>query len=174
MAQPPESSPKMPNKRDMSRSPEAERKARQRQRERSAGLVTVTITLSKETHAALAGTAVLTGGTVKDQAQTLVRITASRNLRELHQLAEKAAALWTKAAPFVSYASFLAKPGDSFRLRDRVLTHEEWQPIYTEMSELYGTYSRRGYGKQRIDSIIRQSAQRIKDLPAEAVALLRF
>lgn len=141
-------------KRDWSRSPAAERKARQRRRERDSGMVRFEVCVSKETAADLQATADLTEGGMKEVAEMLIRLTATRHRKDMAELTLKAGELWAKARPFSSYVSFLTKPGTSFRVGSKTITYEEWEPICRALGEISTLLRRRGWSKARVDSFL--------------------
>lgn len=139
------------------------RKQKQRERQKKDGFVRLEILVTDTVAKHLAATAALTGGTTKEEAAFLVTATAARDLREMDALAKKAGELWLRAEPYLAVASYLVAPGSSFRCKDRVLTHAEWQPIQTELFAIRdGLSARRRWDKRRIEDFFRQAAARLK------------
>lgn len=159
----PESFSKTTGRRDRSHRAVAAtlRKQKQRQRERTLGYQRVELTLPKDVAGHLASAAEITGGTTKEHAQYLLRTTAERYHEELRALSARAGAVWLKAVPFLPYAGYLTQRGAYFRVKDRLLTHDQWEPIYRELTEIHGILSRRGLSKQRIDAFFRRAAKKL-------------
>jgi hypothetical protein len=134
----------------MSRSA-AVRKARSRARAKEAGYETVTLELSHEVMAALRATADMTGGSVKDHAQFLVRVTAARHLSETASLRDEARSLAAKLAELRPYARSLVKGGDQVVVKGRVYRFEDWQPLAANLGEIQARLARRGWSRARIE-----------------------
>lgn len=143
-------SPFSTGKRDMSR-PAAIRKARSRARAKAAGFETVTLELSAEVVADLRATAEMTGGSVKDHAQFLVRVTAARHRAETASLRGEARSLAAQLAELRPYAGSLRKAGDQVVVKGRVFRFEDWQPLAAKLGEIQTRLSRRGWSRARIE-----------------------
>ncbi len=149
-------------KRDMSRRrmSAALRKQRQRQRQRQAGVGKVEVMLTKEVADLLAKTGEILGTSTKAEAERLLKRVAAANLKEVETLAKRAGSLWVRAVPYLPYISYLQTPGAQLRIKDRVLTQAEWAPLQTELSGIYASLGRMGWGKPRIEAFFRRSAKR--------------
>jgi hypothetical protein len=80
--------------------------------------------------------------------------------REVESLMARAGAVWIKARPFLRYAAYLERPGSSFRVHDRILTHEDWRPVTEELAAVKIALGRWGWTPARIDRFIRRAGER--------------
>lgn len=136
------------------------RKAAQRARQKAAGLKKFEIDLPADTLARLTRAGEILGTCARDEAEVLLIATAQRHLESAERVAVRAGLLWAKAQPFIQYARFIAKPGTAVRVRDRVLTNTEWQPIYDELLKLYGLFVGRGWSRKRFEQFLKRAAKR--------------
>lgn len=159
-----------PISRDQSQIKELARLRKQKQRERGsdAGMVRIEIELPSDVLGSLAYTAALAGTNVRPLAAWLVKGALGPYRRELEALEIRAGALWLKATPYMRYANFLRKPGDSFRVHERTLRFEEWQPIFEELATIRANLMHRGWSPTRTEKFFRTSANRQQAATAAA------
>lgn len=137
-------------KRDMSRAA-ALRKARSRARVRADGFETVTIELSREVMAELRATSKMTGGSVKDHAQFLVRVTAARHRQETTALRDEARRLNAFLEEIQPFIQGVREPGQSVEIKGRVVRYEDWKPVADKLREIQMRLARRGWSRSRIE-----------------------
>lgn len=145
-------------KRDLAR----KRKAAQRARQKEAGVRKFEIDLPLSVLERLARAGEILGTCARDEAEVLLVATAQRHLESAERVIVRAGELWLKAQPFVPYARFLSEHGACFRVRDRVLTNAEWQPIYDEMMKLYGLFVGRGWTRKRFERFLKSAAKQLR------------
>lgn len=155
---------KITGKRDMSRSA-AIRKARSRARSRADGFETVTLELSREVMDELRATAELTGGSVKDHAQFLVRVTASRHRRETEALREEARRLGDFLEEIQPYVHAISRPGQSVEIKGRVVRFEDWKPRADKLREIQVRLARRGWSRSRIEKFCKSENFSLSEPP---------
>lgn len=141
------------SKRDMSQNPNAaaRRKALSRLKAKQAGFNSVTIELPSSVLAELRGVASLTGGSIKEVAQFLVRVTAARHRQETEALLSQARELAVKLAEFSPYVAALSMPGAVVRVKGQTYRHEDWRPLAEQLAAIKTTLTRRGWTRARID-----------------------
>jgi hypothetical protein len=136
------------------------RKANQRAREAKDQRKRFEIILASEVIEMLRKAGILAGGNAKEQAEWLLRGLAQKNLDDLTSLSERAAIAWGKAKPYLPYMSYLMRAGSKIRAKGMIFTHEDWMPIYHEMSVIQSALSQRKWDMKRTEAFMRNAAAR--------------
>lgn len=156
----------MTAKRDMSRRQDPrelarQRKNRQRAKLRRAGFVKLELSISSEVAAALSRAGESLVSSAKEEAEALLRHTASRHAQQAEALARRAGQLWQSAAPYLPYAAYLTKPGATFRIRDRELRQVDWQPLMEDLAKIHAVFRDRGWSRRRVEAFMRSAARKL-------------
>jgi hypothetical protein len=105
----------------------------------------------------------LTGEGVKGEAERVLSQAVAAYRTQFLQLAQRASAAWLKAQPYLPYAAVLSKPGASFRVGQRVYSHADWQPVYDELTTLYGFIATtRRWSRPKIEAFFRRVSRHFK------------
>lgn len=120
------------------------------------------IFVSEEIAKALTLSGEALGTSAKEEAEALLRSSASRHRRTAEEFAKRAGQLWRDAAPYLPYASYLVKPGAAFRVKDRVLRQADWQPIQDQLSQVFAALAARGWSRARVERFLVHARSSLK------------
>lgn len=134
------------------------RKRRQIARARSEGRRIVLLTPTEETLIQLEALAKLTGGSVKGETEAIVRRAVRSAMAEAEALAAKMGPIFLSAKQYLPYSRFLEHPGATYRVKDRKLRYNEWEPLAVELAAFYHLSRRWGWSRKRADGFLERAA----------------
>ena len=150
----------------------AERKRRQMARLRAGGGGIVLLTPNAGTLKDLHRLAEFTGGTLKGEAEMIVRRGVRTALEEAQKLAVRFGPIYALAKPYLPYAPILNR-GESFRVKARVLQASDWRPLADQLAVFHDWARRQGWSRSRADRFLRRAAGERVDptsVPAQSSA----
>jgi hypothetical protein len=131
-------------------SPAALRKARQRAESKAEGRRSVEIDVGAEVHGLLADLAAMTGGTLKEQAEFLVKGAIRPYLAETKRLHSEARALADRLVAILPFAGSLRQPGDYVVVKGVTYRFEDYEPAAKALGVIQEKLARRGWSRARV------------------------
>ena len=136
------------------------RKRAQYQRVKDEGRALIMVSPSGDTVSVLADLAELTGGSVKEGAEMVLRRAAANALREAETLAKRMGPIYSRARPYLRVARFLEVPGSSYRLRSTTFRADDWHPLAEELAKFHQLTARWGWSKLRRTRFLERAAEK--------------
>ena len=139
------------------------RKRRQMARRRKEGRSVLLLTPPEDTKERLVELARLTGGTVKSEAEMIVRRGVKSALSEAREMAARIGPVYRAAKAYQPYARFLDKPEAEIRVRDRVLRAADWRPLAEALGAFCADRKRSGWSDARTKRFLERAANSAAD-----------
>lgn len=132
------------------------------QRRKAEGRGVLQVTPTAETLSYLRELAALTGGTMKGEAEMILRRGVRTALAEAKKLRERFAPLYHEAIPYRPYRAYLAQTPEGFRVGDHEVDSTKWQAIASQLAAYFQiTTSKAGLGwtQERAEAFLAGAAK---------------